>query len=181
MKDGEITRERLERAALAYLNRFDSTAAKLRTMLRGLVRRAERQGPVDVRAAEAMIDELVDRYCASGLIDDRRYAETMASSLRQRGASSRAIRHKLAARGVASDIAGDALAGADRDTEEAELAAARAFVRRRRLGKHRPAEQRAERRQRDLAAVARAGFGFDVAKRALEVELDDDIEDETEA
>jgi regulatory protein len=142
-------------------------------VLLGLVRRAERKGTVDVAAAERMIDELVARYCASGLVDDRRYAETMASSLRRRGASARAIRHKLAARGVKAEVAGEALAGADRDTEDAELEAARAFVRRRRLGKHRPPEERDARRARDFAAIARAGFGPDVARRALEVDDDD--------
>lgn len=157
----------MERAALRYLERFDATADKLRRVLSGVVRRAERKGPVDGRAAERMIEELVTRYVESGLIDERRYAETLASSLRRRGASERAIRHKLIARGVPDDVAREALAGADRDAGDAELEAARAFVRRRRLGEHRPPEERAARRARDLAAVARAGFGFDVARRAL--------------
>jgi regulatory protein len=50
---------------------------------------------------------------------------------------------------------------------DAELEAARAYVRKRRLGPHRSPEKRAEYRQKDLASVARQGFSFDIAKKAL--------------
>ncbi len=164
------TRENLDRAALAYLERFDSSAANLRRVLRGRVARAARAHPdLDAAAAERLVDELVERYQASGLIDDARYAESMARGLQARGASRRGIRHKLRARGVSADTIDAALASAGRDSDDAELDAARAFVRRRRLGPHRPEQQRAERYQRDLAALARAGFSFEVARRALEV------------
>ena len=64
----------------------------------------------------------------------------------------------------------------DFDAEEAEgvdpeLERAVAYVRRRRLGpmRHDP-EQRRARRERDLAAVARAGFPFGVALRVIDAE-----------
>jgi regulatory protein len=169
-----VSREQLERAALAYLDRFDSSASNLRRVLLGVVQRAERQGEVDVEAARAAIDELIARYRASGLIDDRRYAENIADGLRRRGTSARAIRHKLAARGLPAEIVEDALGAADRDDRDAELCAARALVRRRRLGPHRPDDERAARHARDLGALARAGFSFEVARRALETEPDEE-------
>lgn len=162
------TRDNLDRAALRYLERFDSSAANLRRVLRGHVTRAARaHAGLDVAAAERLVEELVDRYQASGLIDDARYAESLARGLRARGASRQGIRHKLRARGVSAEAIDAALAAAGRDSDDAELDAARAFVRRRRLGPHRPEQQRAERYRRDLAALARAGFSFDVARRAL--------------
>jgi regulatory protein len=48
-------------------------------------------------------------------------------------------------------------------------------VRRRRLGPYRPQEERAARRQRDLGALARAGFSFDVARRALEISAGEEL------
>ena len=48
-----------------------------------------------------------------------------------------------------------------------ELAAACALVRRRRLGPYRAEGARAEWRQKDLATLARAGFGLDLARRVL--------------
>lgn len=167
----ELTRAALEQAALSYLNRFDSSARNLKRVLMGVVRRAEREGAeLDREQVRAWIEELLERYAASGLIDDRRYAAALADSLRRRGGSGRAIRHKLAARGVDGDVADRALADADRDSDDAELEAARALVRRRRLGPFRPADERVARRARDLGALARAGFSLDVARRALEIE-----------
>jgi regulatory protein len=40
-------------------------------------------------------------------------------------------------------------------------------VRKRRLGPFRSAETRDEHRHKDLASLARQGFSFDIAKRAL--------------
>ncbi len=163
------TREALDRAALRYLERFDSSAANLRRVLRGHVMRAARAHPgLDVDAAQRLVDELIERYQSSGLLDDKRYAESLAQGLRRRGSSRRAIQHKLRARGVSADTVDQAIALAGRDSEDAELDAARAFVRRRRLGPHRPEPERAARYERDLAALARAGFSFDVARRALD-------------
>lgn len=169
----DVTLAELERAALSYLNRFDSSAKNLRRVLFGVVRRAEKLGPVDRDQAARLIDQLIERYQASGLIDDRRYAETMARSLRTRGTSARAIRFKLSGRGIDANDGAEALASIDGDAPDAELEAARALVRRRRLGPYRPADERSARRQRDLGALARAGFSLDVARRALECEADE--------
>jgi regulatory protein len=169
-----VTREQLERAALAYLNRFDSSASNLRRVLLGVVRRAGARGELDLQAARALIEELLQRYRGSGLIDDRRYAENIAGGLRRRGASARAVQHKLLARGLDARIVEHAISTADRDRDDAELEAARALVRRRRLGPHRPPDERAARYARDLGALARAGFAFDVARRALELDADDE-------
>ena len=49
---------------------------------------------------------------------------------------------------------------------------------RRRLGPFRAAPERQERRERDLAALARAGFGYDVARRVIGAETPGDVEAE---
>ncbi len=60
----------------------------------------------------------------------------------------------------------------DPDDPDVELMAARAYVRRRRLGLHRPKDERTLRRQRDLAALGRAGFSYEIARRALDEDPD---------
>ena len=57
------------------------------------------------------------------------------------------------------------------DEGDPELEAARAYARRRRLGPWRTKPDDSwERRQKELASMARAGFSFGVAKQALEEE-----------
>jgi regulatory protein len=111
----------------------------------------------------ALIDDVVARAVRGGLVDDRRYAEGRVASLRRRGGSARVIGAKLAAKGVARDTVAAALVSAEDD----EMAAAHALARRKRLGPYRTGD-RAAFREKDLAAFARAGFGFAIARRIVD-------------
>jgi regulatory protein len=164
-----LTRFKVEQMALAYVNRFDCTASKLK---RHLAERVRKQGGDE--NAEAWIAELVERYLGSGVLNDARFAKNLASQLTTRGKSSRMISQKLAMRGVPSEVAQELMTSRRQDEPNAELDAARAFARKRRLGPHRDAEKRAEFRQKDLAALARQGFSFDTAKKALGTDGGDD-------
>jgi regulatory protein len=162
----------LDERALRYLDRFDASAAHLKRVLRVAVQRITDDRDVLAQADER-IDALVTRLQNSGVVDDIRFAGASARGLRSRGGSTRMIRHRLRAKGVAEkdvDAALDALCD-----EGSELDAAREFVRRKRLGPHRPPRERKGRLRRDLAALARAGFDLDVARRALNA---DGLEDE---
>ncbi len=180
----------LEAAALSYLDRFDATASKLRQVLMNRVRNELRKGAVSRKAEQSTaadaddqppplrqpsaeqirqwVEELLDRYQRSGVLDDARFARSTALGLRGRGSSRRAIAFKLRAKGVAETLIDDAIASADTHADgDSEVEAARRFTRRRRLGPHRPEAQREPNRQKDLAALARAGFSFDVARSVL--------------
>jgi regulatory protein len=76
-----------------------------------------------------------------------------------------------------SDIAA-ALAALEVEYGDSELVAAYNYARRRRLGPYRAQEARDERRERDLAALARAGFGFDTARRVVDATSVEDLETE---
>ncbi|HEX6274711.1 MAG TPA: RecX family transcriptional regulator [Polyangiaceae bacterium] len=161
-----LTARELEDAALRYLNRFDCSVDKLRKHLRGLVRR--RGGDA---ALGEHIEMLLERYRASGLVNDERFAGNLTERLQSRGASRRMVVQKLRLRGVARDVA----EAAARSSPASELEAARAYARRRRLGPHRPEAERAANRHRDLAALARQGFDHDTASRALGYGADEDF------
>lgn len=148
--------------ALAYVNRFDASVGKLRAHLR---QRAKKAG--GAAEAEAWIAELLERYQASGVLDDQRFARNLAAQLSARGKSSRAIVQKLAARGVPNDVTDGLMSARRQEQPDAELEAARSYVRKRRLGIYRSAEARDAHRHKDLAALARQGFGFDIARKAL--------------
>ena len=166
----KVTEAYLQRAALAYLERYASSAENLRRVLRRKVDKRCRLRGEDPAEFQDMIDEVVAKSLRSGLIDDTRYAQARVATLRRRGGSARAIQAKLSAKGVDRTTIAAALEDGDEDDEEQ---AARAFARRRKLGPFRPGE-RAPYRDKDLAAMARAGFRFDVARRVIEGERDED-------
>lgn len=162
------TPERLEKAALAYLERYAAPAAQVRRVLLRRVKRSAELHGTDPEAGARAVDALVARLAGQGLIDDRAYAESKARGLSRRGASARRIAAELAAKGVAEENRALALAGIAGQPGEPELKAALAFARRRRLGPYRAELDRAARRERDLAALARQGFAYQLAQRVID-------------
>lgn len=157
-----MTQQKLERQALHYLERFSASEEGLRRVLKRKIALNQRHHPtLDIALATDWAENLLIRFRQAGLINDVTYTEGRISSLRRRGESTRMIRERLRSKGVtgslidavlsdhAADIGGEAAA---------ELAAAVAFARRRRLGPFRDNHQRDSAQQRDFAILARAGF-----------------------
>ncbi len=162
-----LTPDRLHKAALAYLERYAASTEQLRRVLARRLQRAAQAGVAQVGAAE--IEAELQRLTRAGLLDDAAFAAMKAVSLGRRGRSRRGIAMALRKLGVAPEQGDAALAAAD-DEPQAELARAIAFARRRRLGPFRPPAERADRRQRDLAALGRQGFGLALARQVIEAE-----------
>ncbi len=165
-----VTAEGLEAQALHYLARFASSAANLRRVLRQKVERSARDHGTDRDAGLAAVERLIERFAETGIVDDARFAEGRAQSLFRRGTSRRATAANLSEKGIGQDQIATALDSLDELSAEPELAAAAAYARRRRLGPFRPPDSRATHRDKDLAALGRAGFGIDVARRVLDTE-----------
>lgn len=177
-KRGPLTKTYLERAALHYLERYASSVAGLRRVLMRRVDTAAREERCDPAEARPWVEEVVARFAASGIVDDRSFAEGKAASLRRRGESARRISMKLREKGVDGDLIDTVLEEHDgEDGEAAEIAAACRFARRRRLGPLRDPQEREARRDRDMAALARAGFSLDIARRVLDLEDADALDD----
>jgi regulatory protein len=158
-----ISGDYLRRAALFYLERYSAPAEQLRRVLLRKVERSCRHHGEDAGAFRPMVDEVVQACIASGLIDDRRFAEARAQSLRRKGRSARAVAAGLAAKGVGRELVAQTVVS----DQEAELAAARIAARRKRLGPWSKGD-RAALRQKHIAALARAGFGLAVARAVID-------------
>ncbi len=174
----KLSPKSLEAAALHYLERFASSAENLRRVLTRRVVKSARVHPIDPEEAAHWIDDIVDRFARSGLLDDRRYAESLAHSLSRRGVSTRGIRARLMQKGVASDDIDHAIESLSEVVGDADLTAALALVRRRRLGPLRDSDTRAAFRDKDLAALARAGFSYDLARRIIGADEHDALIDD---
>jgi len=159
-----ITADYLQRAALHYLERYSVPAEQLRRVLARKIAMSCRHHGEDPALHAAALDAVIARCVETGLVDDRRFAEARAATLRRKGQSSRAVVARLAAKGVSRELAGE-LAAADADED---IAAALVAARRRRLGPWREAGQRAVHRQKDLSTLARLGFDFATARAVID-------------
>jgi regulatory protein len=163
----KITATSLNNIALHYLERFASSAENLRRVLMRRVMRAAAHHGTDPGEGAALVEALIRRFEQSGLLDDQRYAAAKAASLRRRGGSRRAISGRLAQQGVDAELVIETLQVLEAEPGGGDLAAACAFIRRRRLGAYRSAMLRPGTAEKDMAALARAGFSFEIARRVL--------------
>ena len=165
----KITADYLQRAAMHYLERYSAPAAQLRRVLARKIALSCRHHGEDPAAHRQALDDVVARCVSSGLVDDKRFAEARAATLRRRGRSARAVAATLSAKGVGRELAEQVSSVGD----EAELTAARKAARRKRLGPWSRGD-RATSRQKDLAAMARAGFTITVARAVIDGAEDED-------
>ena len=156
----------LERAALAYLDRYGSTTANFRRVMRRKVARRVFRSSDDEAPPETgqWIEDLTNKLQRLGLLDDAAYAASMARRLYRRGRPQVAIRQALRQKGLTEAIASGAITALRRDFGYNDLAAALRYARRRRLGPYRRPDAPTADRRRELAALGRAGFSRGVAQ-----------------
>lgn len=116
------------------------------------------------------VDHLIDRFLNSGILDDTVYTTAKAASLHRRGVSGRGITMKLSAKGVSLDVIGAVLDELAETTPGGpDVQAAINYAKRRRIGVFRR-DGRSDHRQRDMAALGRQGFSYEIAKRIVDAE-----------
>lgn len=159
----------LKSVALDHLDRFASSKQRLRQVVQRRIRASCRAHGDDPEPLFEALDQLVLWLEKKGLLSDRAYAESKARALHGRGTSRSRIRANLATKGIGEE---DAKAAIDRlgvEHDDPELEAAGLYAKRRRLGPYRrDLATRRDHRQRDLAAMARAGFSLDIARKVID-------------
>ena len=153
-------------------------------MLRVLDRRIDRwvreqreevdQVIVDNAAAAARLAarSIVAQLKSAGALDDAVFATQRAGNLARKGRSSRVVQSHLLARGIDDALVTQAVAEQAID----ELPSALIYLRRRRLGGFRAGDADDEKRRKELAALARAGFPAEVARQALRLSCEEAID-----
>jgi regulatory protein len=160
----------LHDAAVRHLARYSATqVGLLRVLGRRIDRwaRAAEAAPEIVATAQQAARDVVAKLAAVGAVDDAAFAARRARSLARAGRSRRAIGAHLAARGVSAE-----LTAALPYDPEAELTAALAYARRRRMGPFRQPPD-PEQHMRDMGRLARAGFPQNIASAVLRMDADD--------
>lgn len=147
---------RLEELALSYVARFGTTRAKLSTYLARKLYERGWSGE-----GEPSVEALVERLASVGYVDDAVYARTKSAALLRRGYGRRRVDQALGAAGVDEAVRAE-LAPGDGEQRRAALALAR----KRRFGPFgAPVADRAL-REKQIAAMLRAGHPLD-SVRAL--------------
>lgn len=153
---------RLEELALTYVARFATSRARLERYLRRKVR--ERGWHED---GEPPVAELAGRLVAAGYVDDAAFARAKASGLLRRGYGMRRVDQALAEAGVDLEP-GSGLDGQGRPGEALQREAALKMARKRRFGPFGGEPPDRARREKQIAAMLRAGHPLDSARELID-------------
>lgn len=153
--------------ALFYVGKFATTRAKLTSYLKRKLRERGWEGE-----DSPDVGRLVERLSASGLVDDASYALSKSRSLSERGYGAARVRQTLRAAGIDED---DGQAARQLAADEAASAALR-FARRKRIGPFAESVLDRAGREKALAAMIRAGHGFEIAKAVVNAEPGSEID-----
>ena len=161
----KITEKYLYNSGLAYLQRFPASTPHFRRVMgRKIDRSCNYHKDQSKEDCLALLESTIAGFERMGLLNDEAYLAGMINSLRRRGLSTQAILSKLGQKGLPQDRILETLRGHDEagGASNPDLAAALLLTRRKRLGAFR--REGDFDRNKELASLARAGFGFDIAQ-----------------
>ncbi len=167
----KITKNRLKNIGLFYLERFESSVQNLRDVLKRRVQKYAHANP-DFKKEEAYewIEEILSEFQSAGYLSNERFANLKIKDYLNAGKSARYIKTKLKIKGIDENKIKEIL---DRENYDPEKSALR-FCLKKKIGPYRENdEKRNEYRQKDLGAVVRAGFDYDVAVKVLNMKIED--------
>ena len=177
-----ITIKQIEWASDRYLGRYVATETQLRRVLKRRLQknwraRGEKVTEEERRIGEGLITDQVKKVMDSGRVQDEKVALMWVEHLSNRGKSVPFIRSKLREKGVARDTIDSCIEQIHSKMVNPSLEAAVVYARKRRFGAYRNDEtKQAERKQKDIASMMRAGHRYDVVSQVLECTSIDEIE-----
>lgn len=148
----------LEEMALAYVARFATSAARLEGYL---IRKLRERGWNGERPAD--IEGVVARLVQLRYVDDEAYARARSGSLLRRGYGERRIGQALYAAGIDEDVREAVQPG-----QSEARAAALAMARKRRFGPFGSRGSDRAVREKQIAAMLRAGHPLDSARQLVD-------------
>ncbi|RJX67790.1 RecX family transcriptional regulator [Tsuneonella suprasediminis] len=157
-KPAPLDAQRLEEIALSYVARFSTSTGKLRDYLARKVRERGWDG-----AGEPNLNAIVERFADRGYVDDAAWAQSRRDGLLQRGYGPRRVAQDLDAAGISAELH----AGLSPDEAGIRRAAIK-LATRRRFGPWSRAAPDPAIREKQIAAIVRAGHRFDIARTVVE-------------
>lgn len=179
------TSQQLRDQARRYVERYVPSVRQVERSLWRKVKKATGKLK-DGSDAGPVIDAIIQDLAGRNILNDDRLARHLAAECQRRGDARSVIRNKLYKKLLPQESIRQALQELDdaiRDRGgDPKREQALAYARRRRLGPwRRDPDKRAARREKDLAAMGRAGISWGLAKEIVDCEDVELLEDELHA
>lgn len=151
----------LRELALTYVARFATSSGKLEDYLR---RKLRERGWEGEDGCEPDLPALVRNFAERGYLDDAAYARSRSADLLRRGYGGRRVGEALRQAGIDEDVRASVAPG-----EAAARQAALRLAQKRRFGPYCAEPPDRALREKQLAAMLRAGHALDIARHLVDV------------
>lgn len=172
----KITPTYLHNAGLYYLQRFAASTGQFQRVMQRKIDKSCMAHPDQNREdCKKWLADVIAAFQRAGLLNDDVYAAGAIRSLRLRGLSTRAIEARMALKGVPAALVKKTLQEIDGlQDNDPNLIAALRQARKKRIGPYLPPDKDASSLQdKHLAALARAGFDFETARKVLQMDKEE--------
>lgn len=178
----KISAEYLYRSGLYYLERYASSTANFQNVMSRKIKRScdFHGGTPSDHYTE--LETVIKQFIELGYLDDHSYARGQIRSYRRKGESARKISQRLKQKGVDDGIIEHALTEIDAEDlthfdrydadiegiKNPDVKSALRYIARKKLGPfRRKIDEKSK--QKDLASLARAGYSYNIASKALDL------------
>jgi regulatory protein len=180
--------ESLRRSGMAYVERYECSVSGFRDVLKRKIYQSHalHKDKVDPEELHQVIPDIIAEFLDKNWLNDERFAENRARSLFREGSSLQSIRFKLIEKGIAGDLSEQTIENLADETDlskhdiDIDIVAAISYAQKRRIGPFRINDDAEQNRDKDMGALARRGFSFDIAGKILSTdreELEELIQD----
>jgi regulatory protein len=163
-----LDQARLRALALHYAGRYATTRAKLATYLN---RKIRERGWDDDTSVD--LETLIAEFADLGYVNDAGFAEARSRSFVRRGFGTRRLAQDLNAAGINETDSADAMT----EAQNGAWISAENFARRKRIGPFATQMASPEVKQKQLQAFLRAGHGWELARRFVQAEPGESVEE----
>ncbi len=181
-KPKKITAHYLHNAGLFYLQRFTASRSHFYdVMMQKIKKSCAYHKDQDIEACKILLNELIKKFEDLEFLNDDAYAKAYITSLRLKGFSAKKIMYQCKNKGLDSSLSSTMLETVDcslygEKEEDTDLLAATRYAKKKRIGPYRKKEQTPELIRKELSSLARAGFSYDIAKRIVNTNMDEESE-----
>jgi regulatory protein len=169
-KKRKLSERYLIGATYRYLERYATTEANLILILKRKVEKiiVDDENQEELRKQSASwIKDIVAKALKQGLVDDKLYAQSRVQAFLQAGNSLSTMQNKLRAKGVSAEVISAVISKLNQEKPNINIISGIKYVKRRRFGAFRIKEAQENTEQKEMAAMARAGFSFKHSKKVL--------------
>jgi len=162
----------LKDLAYSYLEKYSPSKQQLKVyLLKKYLTKIK--GTKSRKEVSSIIDEVIKNLEKNRIINDELYSDSKARMFLKRGYSLNKINQSLRHKGIDSKYIKQSIHKIKADQIEPDFVSALKLCKRRRIGPLRPQANRELFYKKDMGILARGGFGFDLSKRVLNLDVDE--------